>query len=162
MGKTISILLFTLTAVFTSTMAQEHNNQNDQGLIKKVIQEAYVDGLCNNADEVAVAKGFHPGFNLMGVGRGNTMWKNPIYNWVESAKEGKKTHKYSFQDEYTTIEYHFIDVTGNAAVAKIDFLVGGEKKYVDYLSLLKFEDGWKIVSKTFYTLPLIEDENKKQ
>jgi hypothetical protein len=78
----------------------------------------------------------------MRVGRRNTMWKHPIYNWIESAKEGIKEHKYSFQDEFTTIKYQFVDVTGNAAVAKIDFYEGDAKKFVDYLSLLKFEDGW--------------------
>lgn len=153
-----TIFLFTVLA---SIMAQDQNIQKEQELIKKVIQEAYVDGLCNYADEAAVTKGFHPGFSLIGVGRGNTMWKNPIYNWIESAKAGKKEHKYSFQDEFTTVEYQFIDVTGSAAVAKIDFYEGGIKKFVDYISLLKFEDGWKIVSKTFYALPKIEDQKEK-
>lgn len=159
--KNISLISIFLLTVFTSIMAQDLDIEKDQELIKIVIQEAYVDGLCNNADEVAVAKGFHPGFSLMGVGKGNTMWKYPIYNWIEGAKEGKKEHKYSFQDEFTTVEYQFIDVAGNAAVAKLDFYEGGAKKYVDYISLLKFEDGWKIISKTFYKLPNIEDKEKR-
>lgn len=151
--KTITLVTIFLFTVFSGLIAQEQDVKMEQELIKKVIQNAYVDGLCNNADEVAVAKGFHPGFNLMGVGKGNSMWKHPIYNWIEGAKEGKKEHKYSFQDEFTTIKFLFVDVSGNAAVAKINFYEGDEIKFVDYLSLLKFEDGWKIVSKTFYALP---------
>jgi len=30
---------------------------------------------------------------------------------------------------------------------------GGNKIFTDYLSLYKFEDGWKIVSKIYYKLP---------
>ncbi|KAB2870910.1 MAG: nuclear transport factor 2 family protein, partial [Bacteroidales bacterium] len=129
-------------------------DEDQKELIKNVIQSAYVDGLCNNADADAVSKGFHPGFTLLGVGSGNIMWTYPIYSWMESAKSGKmKGLKYSFQNELTTIKFLFIDVSGNAAVAKIEFYEGNVMKFIDYLSLLKFEDGWKIVSKTFYSIP---------
>jgi hypothetical protein len=46
-----------------------------------------------------------------------------------------------------------VDVTGNVAISKIEFYEGGKKKFIDYLSLIKFEDGWKIVSKIFYAIP---------
>ncbi len=154
-----NLLLIALFIVSTiSLFAQGQDVEKEKELVKQVIQEAYVDGLCNNADEVAVDKGFHPGFNILGVGKGNAMWNYPIYNWIEVAKNGK--HKYAFQDEFTTIKFQFVDVTGKAAVAKIDFYEGDEKKFVDYLSLLKFEDGWKIVTKTFYTIPKEEEESK--
>ena len=154
-------LAIILISSIASLRGQEKNVENEKELIKQVIQTAYVDGLCNNADAVAINQGFHPGFTLLGVGKGNTMWKYPIYSWVENAMDGKENkHKYSFQDEFTTIKFQFVDVTGNAAVAKIDFFEGDKKKFVDYLSLLKFEDGWKIVTKTFYAFPKKKNEKK--
>jgi len=146
----ILLLVFSISS-FNILFAQDEDQKE---LIKNVIQSAYVDGLCNNADADAVNKGFHPGFTLLGVGNGNIMWSYPIYSWMESAKNGKKKGlKYSFQNELTTIKFLFIDVSGTAAVAKIEFYEGNVLKFIDYLSLLKFEDGWKIVSKTFYSLP---------
>lgn len=137
------IILLSLSALFA-----QDEQVKDNELIKQVIQSAYVDGLCNNADEVAVNKGFHPGFELLSAGKGNTMWKLPIYNWIEIAKEGKeKGNKYSFQNEHTTVKFLFIDIAGNVAVAKIEFSEGEDLNYIDYLSLIKFEDDWKIVSK---------------
>ena len=146
MKKTILLSLVILLS-FSVLFAQDEQKKEKE-LIKKVIQTAYVDGLCNNADEEAIKKGFHPGFDLLSAGKGNAMWKLPIYNWIEIAKGGKeKGHKYSFQNEHTTVKFLFIDIAGNVAVAKIEFYEGKELNYIDYLSLMKFEDAWKIISK---------------
>ena len=146
MKKTILAFLIILLS-FSALFAQDEQAKEKE-LIKQVIQSAYVDGLCNNTDEEAVKNGFHPGFNLLSAGKGNTMWKLPIYNWIEIAKEGKgKGNKYSFQNEHKTVKFLLIDIAGNVAVAKIEFYEGDELNYIDYLSLIKFMDGWKIVSK---------------
>jgi hypothetical protein len=42
-----------------------------------------------------------------------------------------------------------VDVTGNAAVAKV-VLDYPNVKFTDYMSLLKIDGEWKIVNKTFY------------
>jgi hypothetical protein len=118
--------------------------------------------LCNNADTAAVNLGFHPGFTMFGVGSGNTMMDLKMYNWIEYAKDGKRNGlKYSFQNEFTTIKFEFVDVAGTAAVAKIDFYEGDELKFIDYLSLLKFANGWKIVSKIYYPVPREETRNSR-
>lgn len=156
MKKTILLSMVILLS-FSALLAQDEQTKEKE-LIKQVIQNAYVDGLCNNADEEAVKNGFHPGFELLSAGKGNSMWKLPIYNWIEIAKGGEaKGNKYSFQNEHTTVKYLFIDVTGNIAIAKIEFYEGENLNYIDYLSLMKFEDAWKIVSKIAHR---VEKEDK--
>ena len=143
-----TILLSLIISLSFSVLFAQDEQTKEKELIKQVIQSAYVDGLCNNADKEAINKGFHPGFNLLSARNGNTLWELPIYNWIEIAKGGKaKGNKYSFQNEHTTVKFLFVDVTGNIAVAKIEFYEGKEMNYIDYLSLMKFEEGWKIVSK---------------
>jgi len=150
MKNTILLSVF-ISLMFNTLLAQESKNEQ---LIKDVIQNAYVDGLCNNADEEAIRKGFHDDFNLIGARADNTIWKLPIDNWIETAKKGKeKGYKYSFQNEYTTVKFLSIDIAGSVAVAKIEFYEGSELNYIDYLSLMNFEDGWKIVSKIFHPVP---------
>ena len=159
--KNLSLLFTIFFASLMVLNAQDQNTEKDVELIKEVIQKAYVDGLCNNADEEAVNEGFHPGFALISSGQNGTLYKTPMYNWITYAQQGKeKGNKYSFQNELTTVKYQFVDVTGNAAVAKIDFYEGDVLKFVDYLSLLKFDDKWKIVSKTYYAIP--QDEEKSE
>ena len=45
-----------------------------------------------------------------------------------------------------------VDITGNAAMAKI-VLDYPQVKFTDYMSLLKIDGEWKIVNKTFYAEP---------
>ncbi len=153
-----TILLSVIILLSFSALFAQNEQTKEKELIKQVIQMAYVDGLCNNADEEAVENGFHPGFDLLYAGKGNTMWKLSIYNWIEIAKQGKEEgNKYSFQNEHTTVKYLFIDIVGNIAVAKIEFYEGEELNFIDYLSLIKFEDGWKIISKIAHP---VEKEDK--
>jgi len=151
------ILLSLMSLLCTTSLLAQTVVESEKNRIKQVIQNAYIDGLCNNADEIAVNKGFHPGFNLIGIGEGNTMWEYPIYNWIENAKKGKAKYKYAFQNEFTSVKYLFIDISGNVAITKLEFYEGGIAKYIDYLSLMKFEAGWKIVSKMFYAIPKKEN-----
>lgn len=149
MKKTILFSCFILISI-NVVLAQE---KIDRELIKEVIQSAYVDGLCNNADEIAIRKGFHPDLELIGSRKDNSIWKLQIDDWIVAAKKGKdKGYKYSFQDEFTTIKFLSIDIAGNVAVAKIEFYEGQSLNYIDYLTLMKFEDDWKIVSKVFHTV----------
>jgi Putative lumazine-binding len=50
---------------------------------------------------------------------------------------------------------------GTAATAKIEFYEGDELHFIDYLSLLKFDDGWKIVSKIAYAIPKEKNDQSK-
>jgi hypothetical protein len=45
-----------------------------------------------------------------------------------------------------------VDVTGNAAIAKI-VLDYPQVKFTDYMSLLKIDGEWKIINKTFFAEP---------
>ncbi len=149
--KKIVLLFLSISLLFNTLLAQDNQ---DEELIKDVIQDAYVDGLCNNADEAAIRKGFHPDFNLIGARADNTIWKLPIDNWIETAKKGKERgYKYSFQNEFTSVKFLSVDIAGKVAVAKIEFYEGTELNYIDFLSLMKFEDGWKIVGKMFHPIP---------
>ena len=74
--------------------------------------------------------------------------------FAQNEKEGKATkHKYSFQDEFTTVKFLYVDIDGNIAVSKFEFYEGETLKYIDFLSLIRFEDGWKIVSKISHPVP---------
>jgi Putative lumazine-binding len=121
-------------------------------LIKKVVVSAYVDGIHNVGDIEKIDAGFHPGFNLLGVGNDNTLWKYPIYNWKESVNKRLSEGKLPKADEdLITYKFPLIDITGNAAIVKIELFEKDKMIYTDYLSLYKIEDDWKIVAKIFHS-----------
>ena len=55
------ILLPVFILLLASALFAQNEQEREKELIKEVIQTAYVDGLCNNADEEAVQKGIHAG-----------------------------------------------------------------------------------------------------
>jgi hypothetical protein len=149
--KKLTILMIIL-AMCASTFAQDV--EKDKEAIKKLILTAYVDGLQNNGDLDATRQGFYPGFELL-IYKDVMVDKFPIYNWIAYAEmEKEKNPAPPSEEETTTCEFEFIDITGVAAVAKIHLSKGGKKIYTDYLSLYNFtNDGWKIVSKIYYKIP---------
>jgi len=93
--KTLGIILTVFFAFIISGISQAQDFVSaDQQAIMDVVQTAYVEGLQNEGDLEKVDSGFHPGFELLGIGKGDQMWKLPIYNWKETTadavEEGKK------------------------------------------------------------------------
>ncbi|SRR6056297_176027 len=146
--KNLTLLLALTIVVFTAN-AQEQAEEKEN--IKQVIQTAYVDGLQNYVSTIdEIEAGFHPGFNLLGV-RNNALTKFPIYSWVNSVEARKKKHPEGRpEEEKITCKYKSIDITGNAAMAKIELYQKDKKLFTDYLQLYKFEEGWRIVSKIYH------------
>ncbi len=147
------IFLIALISLSTSLIAQ--SNKEEQTAIKKVIQTAYVEGLQNEGDLTKIDSGIHPDFNLLGMDKdGISIWKLPIAEWKKKVTKRKEAGAYpKTGDKLVTIKFLSVDVTGNSAVAKFELYVGKDKKYVDYISLYKFNDGWKMVSKIYYQFP---------
>ena len=55
-------------------------------------------------------------------------------------------------EKSVSLTFEFIDVTGDVALAKVNCFEGGTKTYIDYISLYKYGEEWKIISKIFYKL----------
>ena len=136
-------LTLLLCVMLSAAMLQA---KSDEDQIRKVIQEAYVDGLQNWESLEQIDKGFHPGFVYIVLGRdGSTIGTVPIYTWRENIRQGKKSGR--MPETKTECKILFVDVTGRAAVAKFELYRDNKLVFTDYLSFYKFEEGWRIVSK---------------
>ncbi|RLD78475.1 MAG: hypothetical protein DRJ10_10275 [Bacteroidetes bacterium] len=145
-----TLLIIVLFSMF-SLSAQ--NIEKEKEAIKKVIQTAYVEGLQNEGNADKIDSGIHPDFNLLGIDKENAMWKYSITDWKAKVVKKRKDGKLPLTGEdMVSVKFKSVDVTGTAAVAKIEFYVGSKLTYVDYISLYKFENGWKMVNKIFYKL----------
>ncbi|MDA3942627.1 MAG: nuclear transport factor 2 family protein [Bacteroidetes bacterium] len=147
-----TILLFT---VFTSLIAQDQNVkrdqeliiQRDQALIKKVIQEAYVEGIFLRGDAELLKKGWHPECDIVIFENGG-ITKLPAKYWIDRLEK-----KPIPLDPSVTYNFTDVQVTGYAAIAVIEIFSDGKQIYTDYMCLYKFTDGWKIVTKIYYAFP---------
>ncbi len=142
--------LFVIISLFLSFGVLAQDLENDQELIKNVIQTAYVEGLQNEGNIEKIDSGIHPDFNLIGIDKGDKMWNLSISDWKAKTVKRLEAGELPRKENLISIKFLDVDVTGTAAVAKIEFYVGEKLTYVDYISLYKFESGWKMVNKIYY------------
>jgi hypothetical protein len=88
-------------------------------------------------------KVFHPESKLFAVREGK-FWQLTSEDYIANAP-GKAPADEA--QRRRTVES--VDITGNAAVAKV-VLDYPSVKFTDYMSLLKIDGEWRIVNKTFY------------
>ena len=135
---------------FMPLFAQEQTDiSEEKKAVEEVIVSAYQEGISNKGDVPAIEEGFHPCFSIIGVGQNNSVWHYPIYSWIESVEQKQKDGKYP-PEEKVTFKFPLVDVTGNAAIAKVHYFKGEKHIYTDYLSLYKFNEGWRIVNKIYF------------
>lgn len=142
----LSIFIFSvLSCGQFSAQNAEVNPENEA--IKKVIVDAYIDGVFNKGDASLIRKGCHPDCDVLVLAEGRLM----------------KAQAYSYADRFEKnpgpvlegITYKFTDihVTGYAGLAIVEIFHEGKPVYTDYISLYKFDDGWKLVTKIYYSHP---------
>ncbi len=144
------VFMVTLVALFLSTAlcAGEADVEKERAAIEAVIESAYIKGIHTEWDAEGGRNGFHPEFNML-IYENDGIRKLPIGDWAKSVERNKKNNPEGPQYEIT-YEIPMVDITGNAAVAKIELYKDGTHIFTDYMSLYKFSDGWKIVGKIFY------------
>lgn len=125
------------------------DNKADREAIRTVITEAYVMGLHNGGDLEKTRKGFDPAFNLLIQGKDGTVKKLAIADWIQKAEQ-RELENPEGPEVKTRVKFLKIDVTGTAAVAKIELYREQKRIFTDYLSLYKFGDDWRIVGKIYY------------
>lgn len=137
-----------LTAAITMSFMAIPEDKEEQE-VKELVLKAYVHGAFNELDEEAMLAGFHEDFAIYSP-KGEKISKYPIKVWADGVAK-RKANGYDYNDAKNKWEHKFamVDVTGHAAQVKIELHNQGKHIYTDYLSLLKFDSGWRIVAKVF-------------
>jgi len=160
--KKIQYMLIILMVFITLTFAgqtgeKKECNDKEVMTVKTVIKEVFLKGFYQDRDVEAVKKGFHPDFTMLAL-KDDTIEKIPLSKMIEKLEKWKELEpEIKQKNEY---KLAMLDVAGNAAAARIDAFYEGKCEFTDYLSLYKFNDGWKIVGITF-NFPKSEPKKEK-
>ena len=138
---TVAVLLGALKLVSLENEAAETE-------IKELIEASYVHGAFNELNPEAMANGFHKDFAIFSA-KGKELSRYEIADWVNGVKKRKGSEKFDPKNNVWAHKFASVDVTGNSAIAKVELSHDGKHVYTDYLSLLKFDTGWKIVAKVY-------------
>ena len=124
------------------TMAAE----DDRKAIESTIRTAYVEGVHVKGDPALMRKGFHPDFRMFML-RDGVLTTLTLDEWAARVEKGAKERTGPAPE--IRAEFPLVDITNNAAVARVEIHRDGKHIFTDYLSLYRFADGWKIVGKIF-------------
>lgn len=142
--------LLTLTAALLCLFAAAQSSEEDA--VKVVVTSAYVEGIQNNGTIEQIRKGFHPSFNMLRL-MDNEVKPLPIEEWITAIEKRKSEAKPDAKHVRVDAKFLQIDVTGTVATVKLELTREGKKTFTDYITLYKFSEGWRIVSKAFYRYP---------
>ncbi len=123
--------------------------KKDEASIRALVERAYFNGAFNDLDTEAMKRGFHEDFAIF-YPQGNDLGRYEIATWIEGIESRKKAAEFDASDSAFEGKILSLDVTGGAASAKIELRQDGILVYTDYLSFLRFEDGWKIAAKVYH------------
>ena len=143
------LVLIAAAALLTAISTPAAADDGAVAEIKSLIEKCYVHGAFNELNPEALEHGFHPDFAIFSPD-GEAIKKYPIADWVKRTTERKASA--DFDPDKNKWQHHFasVDVTGNSASVKIELSKDGKLVYTDYLSLLKFDSGWRIVAKVYH------------
>ncbi|MBN1271525.1 MAG: nuclear transport factor 2 family protein [Candidatus Aminicenantes bacterium] len=115
--------------------------------VKNAVVEGYIEGIFLKGDPELVKKGWHEKCDIV-VYMNKQFHKIPVSAWIERLeKKSGPPHP----EIKVTYEFEYVKVAGNAALAVVKIFQDGKQKYTDFLNLYKFDTGWKIATKTFYS-----------
>ena len=140
-------ILILVCAVFALGAAAEDNA--DDAAIKEVVDRGYVQGVHNEADGAKIRSGMHESF-VMFVRNGDAVTQLTRDAWIERIEKSKAERKPDAPRPKTTAEIDVLDRAGDAAVVRVKLFRDGKQVFTDYISLYRFEGGWKMVGKTFH------------
>lgn len=140
------ILFLSICFIFTFTLNAQ-DVEAEKEAIKKVIVYSYVGGIFNEGSAEAVKKGWHYDCDIVVFQQGR-MIQLPAYSWVERLEKNPEPLHPGTEHEFTAVH-----VAGNAGLAVVEIYQEDKHIYTDFMNLYKFEDGWKIVTKTYYAYP---------
>jgi hypothetical protein len=143
-------IFISITAILCSVFALAQSS--DDEVVKQVVTSAYVEGIQNNGSIDDIRKGFHPSFNMLRL-TDNEIKPLPIEEWITAIEKRRAEAKPDAKVIRTDAKFLNVDVTGNAAVVKLELSREGKKTFTDYIVLYKFSEGWRIVSKTYFRHP---------
>ena len=133
-----------ITAFTTFTVKKDL----EESAVTSLIEKAYLHGAFNELNPDAMAAGFHEDFAIFSA-KGESLSRYEIADWIAGVKKRKSSPDFDASKNVWDYKFASVDVTDGSAAVKVELSKDGKHIYTDYLSLLKFESGWKIVAKVY-------------
>ncbi len=143
--KKIKLWVFLSLIIGTDFHFCNAQEPDDKSLIETIITECYVEPLYLNGNLEKIKQGFHKEFTMYVLYKGE-FYMTSRAKWIENIKA---TRARNLPQKTYSWQFEIIDYEGQTAMVKLRIDEENELKYVDYLTLYRFQDGWKVITKQF-------------
>jgi hypothetical protein len=147
MRSLITLFLILSLSAWAVSLAGDKTDPADE--VRAVVESSYINGAFNALDPDAMKRGFHPDFAIFSAD-GENISKYPIGEWTAGVAKRKADPEFDPAKNVWEHKLPIIEVTGGAAAVKVELYRNGTLVFTDYLSLLKFDSGWRIVAKVYH------------
>lgn len=121
--------------------------QSEEEILKNMVEKTFVNGALNELNTEAMRQGFHPDFAIL-IAKDEKLNRLFLNDWINVVEQYKNSEE-QVNSGVRNLEYTIkvLEITGKTAVVKTEFFRNKEIVITDYLSFIKFPDGWKAVGK---------------
>ena len=137
-------MLFALPCFLIPAITTQVESTSDEEAIRNVLRRNYVEGMYIKHDPDVLRAGLASTF-VMQVYWDGELTTRTTSQWFERLKLNRIPTK-----NHVESDIKVLDITGVAAVARVDIYVNSKHKYTDYFGLYKTQEGWKMVTKMFH------------
>lgn len=143
----IIYILTAITFLNTLSLLAQNKKNMEETEIENLIKDGYLNGALNKMDTPKMRDVYHKDFAIF-YNEGEELKRLPLEDWIKMVNNYKKSKDTSGLRDF---DYEFvqIDVTENASFVKLKLMRKGVLIFTDYITLLKFENSWKIVTKIY-------------
>ena len=136
--------------VINSCIENPHHMDQEQVAIEQLINECYLEGALNAMDTRKMEVGYHKDFAIF-FKKDDELAKLPLEEWIAMIENYKHDdNKIEGLREFKG-EIVQIDVTEDIAFIKLKLLRREQLIFTDYITLLKYDSEWKIVTKIYHS-----------
>jgi Putative lumazine-binding len=150
MKKIILVLGIILGTIALFAFNTQSKLEDEKKTIIATIERGYFNGAFNGLDTKSMAQTFHEDFAIYYAEGGDTLGKYPIKEWIAGVEKRKAAPTFDPNKKEWQGKCVMLDITGDAAFVKVELKKNGKQTYTDYLTLLKFKSGWRIVAKVYH------------
>src|SRR5688500_14492243 len=142
-----AVLVLLMPAMTAVAGTPDAKDAAEDAAIVAAVDRAYVRGVHIDNDPELMRSGMHDSF-VMFVQSDKGITQLTRDAWIErlaASNAETNARKPEIKSDITVL-----DRSGKAAAAKVALFRDGKQIFTDYISLYRFDDGWKLVAKTFH------------
>jgi hypothetical protein len=136
---------FAVTVLFVALVSPALLAEDaEEAAIIDAINRSYVQGVHVQNSPKLMRSGMHESFVMFSL-TDEGVKQTTRAEWIARIKPRPE----GAPEPNIKADIKVLDRSGNAAIARVELHRDGKHIFTDYISLYRFDDGWKLVAKTF-------------